>query len=61
MGILGAVLPAVDPDWAVLFGGVPTGVTGVITAILPIAIPVLILLAGVTIALAVFRKFGVRR
>lgn len=49
------------PDWATLFGGVSDGVSGVITAVLPLGVGVLVILAGVTIAIAVFRKFGVRR
>jgi len=56
MGIL-----TTAPDWATIFGGVGTGVTDAITAILPLAVPVLVLLAGVTIGLATFRKFGVKR
>jgi hypothetical protein len=48
-------------DFATLFGPVATGVQSAITAVLPIAIPVLVTLSGVTIAIGVFRKFGVRR
>lgn len=49
------------PDWATLLGGVGTGATDAITAVLPLAIPVLVVLAGLGIALRVFGKFGVKR
>lgn len=48
-------------EWDTLFGPVATGVQEVISDVLPIAIPVLVVLAGVTIGIAVFRKFGVRK
>jgi hypothetical protein len=48
-------------DWAVLLAGVPTGVTDTISDVVPIAVPVLIALAGISIAIKVFRKFGISR
>lgn len=48
-------------DFAVLFAPVATGVLAAIEESLPIAIPVLVALAGITIVLALFKKFGVRR
>jgi len=48
-------------DFAVLFGPVATGVLAAITAVLPVAIPVLVALAGISIAIVLFRKFGVKR
>jgi len=48
-------------DFGTLFAGVATGVQEVITDVVPAAIPVLIALAGISIALTVFRKFGVKR
>ena len=49
------------PAWSTLLAPVATGVTDTITAVLPLAIPVLVALAGLTIAISVFRKFGVKR
>lgn len=49
------------PDLPTLMGPVADGVIDTITGILPIAIPVLVILAGITIALRVMGKFGVRR
>jgi len=60
VGVLPA-LPGDPPDWATLFAGVGTGINDTITAVLPIAIPVLVVLASISIALAVFRKVGVKR
>ena len=48
-------------DLAVLMAPVATAASGAITSVLPLAIPVLVALASVTIALGVFRKFGVKR
>jgi len=48
-------------DWDTLFDPVVTGVQGVITDLLPVAIPILVTLAGVSIAIALLKKFGVRR
>lgn len=48
-------------EWDVILGPVATGVQSVITDVVPIAVPVLLALAGISIALGVFRKFGVRR
>lgn len=48
-------------DWAVLLAAVPTGVTDTISDIVPIAVPVLVALAGISIAMKVLGKFGVRR
>lgn len=56
----GLVLTEV-PDLGVLFAPAATGVTDTIVSILPVAIPVLVLLAGIGIALKVFGKFGIRR
>lgn len=49
------------PDYGTLLQPVADGATAAITAVLPIAIPVLVALAGLGIALKVFGKFGVRR
>jgi len=54
-------LVTTPPDWAVLFGPVADGVTSTVTALLPVAIPILVLLAGITIALRTLGKFGVRK
>jgi hypothetical protein len=48
-------------DIATLLGPVATGATDAISDTLPIAIPVLVALAAVSIGLNVFRKFGVKR
>lgn len=48
-------------DWAVLLAPVATGATDAISDVLPIAIPVLVALAGLGIAVRVFGKFGVKR
>jgi hypothetical protein len=48
-------------DVATLLGPVATGATDAITDVLPLAIPVLVALAAVSIGLGVFRKFGVKR
>lgn len=48
-------------DFGTLFLPVVAGIQAVIADILPVAIPVLVTLAGVSIALAVLGKFGVRR
>lgn len=65
MNLLAALstLPSVftPPDWGTLFGGVGDTINTDITSVLPVAIPVLVTLAGVSIALSVFRKFGVKR
>lgn len=47
-------------DYGDLFAPVATGVQGVVTDLVPVAIPVFIVLASITIAIKVFRKFGVR-
>lgn len=48
-------------EWDTLFTPVITGVQGVISDVLPIAIPVLVTLAGLTIGLKLLGKVGVRR
>lgn len=48
-------------DWGDLFAPVVTGVQGAITELLPVAIPVLVTLASISIAIALFRKFGVKK
>lgn len=48
-------------DFGDLLAPVATGALGAITDVLPIAIPVLVALAGLGIALKVFGKFGIRR
>jgi len=48
-------------DFGTLFGPVATGVLAAVSDVLPVAIPVLVGLAGITIAINVFRKFGVKR
>lgn len=48
-------------DFAVLFAPLGTGATDAVVEVLPIALPVLVLLAGITIVLRVFGKVGVRR
>lgn len=52
---------AVGPNWGTLFGGVGDGVTAAIAAAVPLGIPVLLSLAGLSIVIGVFRKFGVKR
>jgi len=48
-------------DLGTLLAPVGTGATAAVADVLPLAIPVLVLLSGVSIALGVFRKFGVKR
>lgn len=48
-------------DFGTLLLPVGTAVTGVVADVVPIGITVLVALAGISIALGVFRKFGVRR
>lgn len=48
-------------EWDTILAPVTTGVQAVITDVVPLAVPVLLALAGLTIALTVFRKFGVKR
>ena len=48
-------------DIGLLMAPVATGATSAIATVLPLAIPVLVALAAVSIALGVFRKFGVKR
>lgn len=55
------VIPSLAPDWGTLLAGVGTGATDAATAVLPLAIPILVLLAGLGIAIRVFGKFGVKR
>lgn len=52
---------ALPIDYGTLLSGVGTGATDAITSVLPIAIPVLVALAALGIALKVFGKFGVKR
>ncbi len=63
MNLLHATLLAVTtpPDVGALFQPVADGVLTAINAILPVAVPVLVALAAIGIALKVFGKFGVRR
>lgn len=56
------LLLAAEPvDVGALFAPAADGVMATITSILPVAIPVFVVLAGIGIALKVFSKFGVRR
>jgi TRAP-type uncharacterized transport system fused permease subunit len=48
-------------DFALLFAPVATGVIASVEAALPVAIPVLIALASISIVIGLFRKFGVRK
>lgn len=48
-------------DWATLFGGVTSGMSGVVEDVLPVAIGVFVILAGVGLAFRIFGKVGVRR
>ena len=48
-------------DFGTLFAPVSSGVIDSITSSLPVAIPVLVALAGISIAIKVFGKFGVRK
>lgn len=48
-------------DWGTVFGPVEGAIQGVITSILPVAISLFVLMAGVGIAFWLFRKVGVRR
>jgi len=48
-------------DWGVLLAGVPTGMTAIIEDVVPLGVPILIALAGISIAIGVLAKMGVRR
>lgn len=48
-------------DFGTLLAPVGTGVTDAIADVLPVAIPILVALAGISIALRVLGKFGARR
>lgn len=48
-------------DWGTLLASVPTGVSDTIADVVPIAVPVMVALAGISIAVKVFSKFGIRR
>lgn len=48
-------------EWDTLLGPVATGALAAFTDVLPIAVPVVVALAGLGIALKVLGKLGVRR
>lgn len=48
-------------DVGTLLAPAGTGATDTIASIMPVAIPVFVVLSGITIALRVFGKFGVKR
>jgi len=48
-------------DWDVLLGPIATGALGAITDVLPLAVPVLVALISISVALRIFGKFGARR
>ena len=48
-------------DFGTLLAPVATGVQAVISDVVPLGIPIVLALAGVSIALKVLGKFGVRR
>lgn len=48
-------------DFAVLFAPIATGALDSVESVVPIAIPVLVGLVGITLALKVFGKFGLKR
>lgn len=48
-------------EWDTLLGPVATGALGAFEAVLPIAVPVLVALAGLGIGLKVLGRFGIRR
>jgi hypothetical protein len=48
-------------DWALLLAGVEADVVDVIGDVLPIALAVFVLLAGIGIVFRVFSKAGVRK
>lgn len=48
-------------DWAVLLADVQTDIEAVIADVLPIALGVFVVLAGIGIVFAVLRKAGVKR
>lgn len=58
LALMASTLPPIDPT---LLQPVPDGATAQFNAVLPLAIPVLLLFVGVTIALRVFGKVGVKR
>ena len=49
------------PAWGTLFADVGSQINDTITAVLPVAIPVMVTLASIGIAVGIFRKFGVKR
>lgn len=49
------------PDWGVLLAGVPTDISAVISDVLPLALTVFVILAGIGIVFRVFGKAGVRK
>lgn len=48
-------------DWDVIFAPVEGAITGVITDVMPVAISLFVIMAGIGIAFWLFRKVGVRR
>lgn len=48
-------------EWDTLLSPAATGATAALADVLPIAVPVLVAFAGLTIALRVFGKFGIKR
>jgi len=60
--VLTALVVAADPiDWSTTLGTLPTQVLAGIQTVLPLGIPVFATLAVLSIGLAVFRKFGIKR
>jgi len=48
-------------DWDTLLGPIATGALGAISEILPLAVPVLVALISISVAIRIFGKFGARR
>jgi len=48
-------------DYGTLFGGVSTEAIAAITDVIPLGIAVLVSLVGLSLALRVFAKFGVKK
>lgn len=61
MGKFANLVAVVTPDIGELMAPVGTGAITSVSDTLPQAIPVLVLLSGIGIAIGLFRKFGVKR
>lgn len=48
-------------EWDTLLGPVVTGIQEVITDVTPLGVGIFVTLAGISLAIGLFRKFGVKR